>query len=109
MAVYLSREALQADPELMRQKAVVVQNKINQMKNAFNSLEYVVDQTKIYWMGEAGDVYREIYNEEKDNIEIMLLRLTEHVTDLQKMAAIYAGVEKEAEDIASDLPSDVIC
>lgn len=106
---YFSMDMLSTDPELMGQKAVVVQAKINQMRNAFNSLEYAVDRTKMYWHGEAGDVYRTTFRGEKENIDIMLRRLSEHVTDLQNMAAIYAGAEKEAEDLASDLPSDVIC
>lgn len=109
MAVYFSKESLQTDPDLMRQKAIVVQTKINQMKAAFGNLEYAVDRTSIYWFGEAGDVYREAFNEEKENIDTMILRLSEHVRDLQNMAAVYAGVEKEIRDIANDLPSDVIC
>lgn len=109
MAIYFSKESLQTDPDLMREKASMVQFKINQMKNAFSSLEYAVDRTKVYWIGEAADVYRTAFHEEKENIETMILRLSEHVADLQKMAAVYAGIEQEAEDIANDLPSDVIC
>jgi len=109
MAVYFSKESLQTDPELMQRKAIAVQTKINQMKTAFGNLEYAVERTGTYWLGEAGDAYRAAFDGEKENIDTIILRLFEHVRDLQNMAAVYAGIEKEIEDIANDLPSDVIC
>ena len=105
----LTSNVIQADPGVMRQKALVVQAKINQMRSAFDSLEYTMNRTSTYWIGEAGDSYREAFHDKKSNIDTILLRLSEHVTDLQKMAEVYADVEKEVEDIANDLPSDVIC
>ena len=99
MAVYFSKESLQTDPDLMRQKAIAVQAKINQMKTAFGNMEYAVERTSTYWLGEAGDVYRAIFDGEKENIDMIISRLSEHVSDLQNMAAIYAGVEREIEDL----------
>ena len=109
MDYFISRDLIQTDPELMRQKAAVVQIKISQMKNAFDSLEYAVNHTKSYWAGEAGDVYRENLKHKKTDIDTILSRLSEYVSDLQQMAAVYAGVEKEVEELAQDLPADVIC
>lgn len=105
---FLTQNVIQADPELMRQKAIAVQGKINQMRSAFDNVEYAMNRTRAYWIGEAGDTYREAFHNKRSNIDTILLRLSEHVTDLQKMAAVYANVEKEVEDLSCDLPSDVI-
>ena len=98
----------QTDPEVMRQKASVVNYKIQQMKSSFSSLEYTVNQTKLYWAGEASDAYRQAFIEKKEDIETIILRLSEHVTELKEMAAVYSNVEQEVNELAMDLPGDVI-
>lgn len=101
--------ALTVDPDVMVAKANAVQGRIREMQASFSALENTVNKTKNYWIGEAGDAHREFYTKQKSNIDEIFKRLTEDVSDLHQMAAVYSSTEQQVADIAEDLPSDVIC
>ena len=100
---------LTVEPDVMVAKANIVHGKIREMQTSFSALENTVNKTRNYWVGEAGDAHRELYTKQKENIEEIFKRLTEDVTDLHQMAAVYSSTEQQVADIAEDLPSDVIC
>lgn len=100
---------LTVEPDVMVAKANAVQGRIREMQASFNALENTVNKTKNYWIGEAGDVHRELYTKQKSNIDEIFKRLAEDVTDLHRMAAEYSSTERQVTAIAEDLPSDVIC
>ncbi len=99
---------LKVDPQVMLTKASTVNTQIGNMKKAFEELEASVNNTKNYWIGDAGDAHRAYYTNRKAEIEEIFARLQEHVTDLQQMSAAYSGAEQESEATAEELPSDVI-
>lgn len=101
-------ESLTVSTEVMQQKASAVETKIQVMKTAFDSLEQTVHRTENYWIGEAGDAHRDYFAENRPKLEEIIKRLTEHVRDLHQMKEVYAQAERGAEDLAEDLPSDVI-
>ncbi len=100
--------SLKVTPEVMQSKASVVLKHVREMQIQFQNLENSVNRTKNYWIGEAGDAHRAYYSSRKEEIEEIFARLNEDVTDLQKMAAVYAQTEMETEEMAEALPSDVI-
>lgn len=100
--------SLTTNPDVMVSKASTVQVKIREMQAAFQELERTVNKTHQYWIGEAGDAHREFYNEQRDNIQEIFLRLSEDVTDLKEMAMVYSATEHEVKELSLDLPSDVI-
>ena len=101
-------ETLTVNTDVMRQKAAAVEGRIQEMQNAFASLEETVQRTQNYWIGEAGDAHRAYFEKKKPEIEEALKRLSEHVQDLYEMAAVYDNVVRDVTQISKDLPSDVI-
>ena len=100
--------SLKVDPDVMRNKAALVQEKIRDMQTAFESLENTVRKTQNYWIGEAGDAHREMFFKSEDDREEIFKRLMEDVTDLNQMADVYSTTEREVKEISEELPSDVI-
>ena len=99
---------LTVTPEVLASQASVVSRNIQQMKAYFGQMDSLVNKTSGYWIGAAGDSHRERYQKLQPDVEVIFKRLTEYVTDLQKMANVYAEAESYAVQVAEELPSDVI-
>lgn len=99
---------LKVTPQQLKIKAEQVSKEISEMTLAFEELAQIVSRTAHYWIGDAGDTHRDIYEKNKDDIEVMLRRLKEHPTDLLVMAGVYEDTEIKAENISMQLPEDVI-
>ncbi len=63
--------------------------KINRASACCDELSRIIDRTSGYWIGEAGDFHRNMYNSQKDAINTMFRRLKEHPTDLKAIAGNY--------------------
>lgn len=95
-------------PEQLYTKAEQVSSEISSMKGRFDSMKSVIEKTSSYWIGDAGDHYREVYSEQEPSLEEMFARLSEHVTDLQTIAGQYVTTEKMVQNMTQALPADVI-
>ena len=100
--------ALKVTPEVLLEKADLVQAKLRDMQQTLDSLEQAVNGTKEYWIGEAGDMHRKMYEEEKENIATIMKRLNEHPVDLRTIAQTYMDTEAAVQEIAESLPVDII-
>lgn len=98
---------LKEAPERLREKADHVSQEIVAMTDAFGELAAVISRTSHYWIGEAGDHYRTLYTENKEEIEEMLRRLGQHPGWLLQKAQIS---EPDGQDKTQPvpLPGDVI-
>ena len=68
-----------------------------------------VEKSSGYWVGEAGDMHRQNYTDQIENIETMLKRLSEHPVDLSTIAQKYSETElRIAGVIVPTLPGDVL-
>lgn len=101
VAVKVSSEALVTQAEEVRRLG-------NDMKRRFEVLEDIMSKTKYYWLGEAGELHRKLYNEQKDDISQMLRRLMEHPDDLLMISGNYKAAESKNVQSASVLDADVI-
>lgn len=99
---------LKVTPEILVSKADEVLKDVNSIKQAMESIRQKVEGTNAYWLGEAGELHRRLYNEQKENIEDMMRRLAEHPRDLKLIANNYMTTEKEVENIANALTDNVI-
>lgn len=99
---------LRVTPEEMLKKANEVEAYVQRIEKRFEELDRIVNRTSAYWQGDAGDKYRRVYGDDKDERTRIINRLREHVTDLRSMAGVYSKTEKEVESIAQSLPADVI-
>lgn len=112
LGIWLERsgflETLAVNPDSLRQKASETEQRIGEMKTAFEALEQAVDRTAGYWLGEAGDAHRAYFAEKRPEFKEILNRLSEQVRDLNQMADVYDTAERQSVEMAADLPSDVI-
>lgn len=89
-------------------KADSVTTYIGKVSSSFDKIAELMKKTENYWIGDAGDLHRKIYNDEKANIEEMFRRLKEHPQDLKAIAGVYTEAEKAIVNIANELPGDLI-
>lgn len=94
--------------DVMVAQADEVSRLVADMKNQFNAISQFVTATKGYWIGEAGELHRSLYEKEKDDIALMLNRLSEHPGDLKAMAANYVSAENTNIETAQMLDVDII-
>ena len=99
---------IKVDSTVLRDKADAVRKSINLMEEQFMQLEQLVNKTSYYWIGEAGDMHRKTYKDQKQNIEDMLKRLKEHPADLVAIALNYEETEAQLQSLAAELPGDII-
>ncbi|RKJ02698.1 hypothetical protein D7X87_16575 [bacterium D16-54] len=95
-------------PDVLNQKAVEVEKNISNMRQRFDTMKTLVEKSKGYWIGEAGDMHRQNYSEQQDNIDQVLNRLSEHPIDLRSIAQTYSATELKVENIIQSLPGDVL-
>lgn len=99
---------LRVTPSQLQNKADEVLTQVQIIQREFEILEQLVKKTTGYWIGDAGDLHREKYEEGKETIEQMLRRWREHPKDLLQMAGIYSEAEHKLEEVALELPDNVI-
>ncbi len=99
---------LRVTPEVLEGKANEVTGLVNTISNNFQIISNIIQRTGGYWLGEAGDKHRQLYNDKRDEIETMMRRLMEHPKDLLVMAGIYKETEGINLTISQALPGNVI-
>lgn len=99
---------VKVNSDVLNSKAQSVSKSISNMANCFEQLEMIINRTSYYWIGEAGDMHRKIYKEEKPQIDEMMKRLKEHPVDLVTIAQTYSSTEKMVQSMAAELPGDII-
>lgn len=99
---------IKVNSTVLNSKAQSVSNSIKSMANCFEQLETIINRTSYYWIGEAGDMHRNIYKEQKSQVDEMMKRLKEHPVDLMTIAQTYESTESMAQSMAAELPGDII-
>lgn len=99
---------IKVTPSDLRNKASLVRTEVGKMKEALDDLETKLNATSSYWIGEAGDLHRKLYQDEKPNVENMISTLLEHTTDLEAIADQYEGVEREVTAISESLDTNAL-
>lgn len=95
-------------PEDLVVKASELQRKVSSIREKFATMTSLVEKTEIYWLGEAGSFYREMYQDAIKEQETVLKRLEEHPKDLLEIAQRYSDKELQLEQLANELPGDVL-
>lgn len=99
---------LKVTPERLVEKSETVEKKIEKVKRHFETLQTLVSKSQGYWLGEAGELYRQKYKDQEANVESILNRLMEHPADLKTIAQTYMGAESAVQQIIESLPGDVL-
>lgn len=95
-------------PEVLAEKSQEVSASIRKMASCFEELERIISRTGYYWIGEAGDMHRKLYQEQREAVDEMMKRLEEHPKDLLTISQTYVQAEQAVTSIANELPGDVI-
>lgn len=99
---------LKVSTDTLREKADEISDSIAVISREWQDLSDTVTQSTSYWEGDTSDKHQKYLNSVRDDVDMIIRRLSEHPTDLLKMAGIYEGAEDEASDLAKALPANVI-
>lgn len=99
---------IRADQGKIRQTAQLMAKRVSDMKKSMCVIEEQVKASSMCWKGEAGDLYRQIYMEEKESMEKILENLTRQAESLGAIGGNYEKAQWEIEEMTQELPSDVI-
>ena len=94
--------------QVLAERADSAWQKIQDVRNCFERMEEIVQNSRGYWEGDANEAHCREFQEYQDDIQKALARFMENVTDLRKIANIYQEAENEVQNISQDLPLDVI-
>lgn len=100
--------AFRVTPEVLLAKSQAINAKISTMRQCFAQAEQQVNGMRGFWQGEAASTYRAAYASRKEEIETILMRLQEHVADLNRIAGNYQLAEQAVTQLAETLPTDII-
>ncbi len=99
---------IKVQTDVLDRKALEVTAKINQMERLFEGVQEMIRRTRYYWIGEAGDIHRKAFEDQRDSIEEMIDRLKEYPVDLRKIAGTYVEVENKQIQAIDGMPNDLI-
>lgn len=95
-------------PEVLIAKAQEVSKDIELMNEYITELGNLISRTDHFWIGEAGDLHRNLYQKQKSEIDIIFRRLREHPRDMTEIANNYLGIELNVTESAQELAGNVI-
>lgn len=95
-------------PESLLQKSQQISTEVGKLRNLFSEVQQAVNDTGTFWQGEAGQAHRNAYNSREEDFSVMLMRLQECVTDLNRIAGNYIQFENQVKEMEESLPDHVI-
>ena len=99
---------LRVDTEVLKTVSGEVETAITRAENAFDEIAEIIMANGTYWEGEGADAHRALYEKNRERVDEAFRRFRENVTDLREMAGLYEYAESMNEQMADQLPSDVI-
>lgn len=95
-------------PEILTEKAAQIAERLEKIQQYLDILSQTVARSGGYWIGEAGDLHRGMYEEKKPLIKEIMHRLQEHPRQLCRMAGVYMDAEDTVRRTAEMLPDDIL-
>ena len=82
-------------PNELDMKAQEATTAIFEMEQLLAIVQDTVNKTEYYWNGEAAELNRKVFLEQKEDMEEILTRLKEYPATLRKVANIYRETEEK--------------
>lgn len=82
-------------PNELDMKAQEATTAIFEMEQLLANVQDIVNRTEYYWNGEAAELNRKVFLEQKEDMEEILTRLKEYPATLRKVANIYRETEEK--------------
>ena len=95
-------------PEQLVEKSEELRRIVATLKTKFAELNAVVEESKSYWIGDAGDSIRKEYADLNQDLEVFLQEMGDYPVKLEQMAGVYVSHDSSALQKAEALPSDVL-
>jgi len=96
------------DTAILKSRASEVRSLGNSVKSNLDEILRIMESTKGYWIGEAGDLNRKLYADQKDEIQFMMKRIMEHPDDLEIMAGVYETSENTNVSTSMSLKENIL-
>ncbi|MCD8347693.1 MAG: WXG100 family type VII secretion target [Lachnospiraceae bacterium] len=94
--------------EELRSRSETAREKIQTMTSDLEEITSLVQNTKNYWVGEAGDLARSAYEKQDEAFQEILTFLESNRVNLLQMAGIYEEEESCNEETAAALRTDLL-
>lgn len=82
-------------PNELDMKAQEAATAIFEIEQLLANVQDTVNRTEYYWNGEAAELNRKVFLEQKEDMEEILTRLKEYPATLRKVANIYRETEEK--------------
>ena len=82
-------------PNELDMKAQEATTAILEMEQLLANVQDTVNRTEYYWNGDAAELNRKVFLEQKEDMEEILTRLKEYPATLRKVANIYRETEEK--------------
>ena len=82
-------------PNELDMKAQEATTAIFEMEQLLANVQDTVNRTEYYWNGEAAELNRKVFLDQKEDMEEILTRLKEYPATLRKVANIYRETEEK--------------
>lgn len=99
---------LKVSPGELKAKAEEIRGQIKSFETNWEQFAHLVQNSKSYWTGDAGDAHQKMFVQYKGDVERIIKRLGEHPDDLLKMAGLYEESEQRVVSTVQKLSGDVI-
>lgn len=94
--------------EELENQSNTANSELTKMQNLFDELNAKILKVSNYWTGDASDYHCESYRKEMQKVAEITARYKEHILDLRTMAGIYTEAEREAVNLADELPESTL-
>lgn len=95
---------IKVSTEILTARADDALRQIGEIETCLNQIENIIENTRGFWLGDAGEICRKKYIERQDMIRGIMDRLKAQPQTLLKIAGVYTDAEHNAQNTSTPLP-----
>jgi len=99
---------IKVDPAKLLETASAFDTQSTQVSNITTEMMNLVTGLSSQWEGSASQTYVERFKSLEDDIQKLIAKVKEYVSDLEQIASVYSTYEEESVQAAQALEIDVI-
>lgn len=99
---------IEVAPEALFNTSDEILSEVNAIRNRFDSISSIVQNTASYWGGDVSEQERNFYNKKKGAINEALENIKTYSVELKSIAQNYVNVESDATSTAAQLPTNIL-
>lgn len=99
---------VKADLQAFLRAADQVSGLTNRLKSIFDEMQSLIDNTKVFWNGDAAEKYRKGFSEQKDEMGKIIQTLEKYPDDLRRISGNYESTINRNIETANVLNTDFV-